>query len=152
RGPHAAGRPDPDPGPAGPDRPAGLLAVQELAAAPQAPVFGRIGRLVGRRPALVAVASGAIVLALAAGTLGFRQNYDFVSQLPSHTQARRPFADLQSGFPAGALNPTQVYVRGDQPLDEAALAQLGARLQQGEGGGQVQAPQLHPDRRGGGGG
>jgi putative drug exporter of the RND superfamily len=114
---------------------------------PQAPVFGRLGRLVGRRPALVAVASGAIVLALAAGALGFRQNYDFVSQLPSDTESRRAFADLQSGFPAGALNPTQVYVRGDQPLDEAALAQLGARLQQVEGVGQVQPPQLSPDRR-----
>jgi putative drug exporter of the RND superfamily len=68
---------------------------------PQAPVFGRIGRLVGRRPALVAAASGAIVLALAAGALGFRQNYDFVSQLPSDTESRRAFADLQSGFPAG---------------------------------------------------
>jgi RND superfamily putative drug exporter len=114
---------------------------------PQAPVFGRLGRLVARRPVLVALVSGAIVLALAAGTLGFKQNYDFVSQLPSDTESRRAFTDLQSGFPAGALNPTQVYVRGDQPLDEAALVQLGTRLRRVEGVGQVQPPQLSPDRR-----
>jgi putative drug exporter of the RND superfamily len=114
---------------------------------PRAPVFARLGGLVARRPVLVALASGAVVVALAAGTLGFRQNYDFVSQLPSDTESRKAFADLQSGFPAGALNPTQVYVRGDQPLDTAALAQLGARLQQVPGVGQVQPPQLSPDRR-----
>ena len=114
---------------------------------PKASVFGRLGGLVARRPLLVALASGAVVVALAAGTLGFRQNYDFVSQLPSDTESRRAFTDLQSGFPAGALNPTQVFVRGDQPLDEAAVAQLGAALQQVEGVGQVLPPQLSPDRR-----
>jgi putative drug exporter of the RND superfamily len=114
---------------------------------PRAPVFARLGGLVARRPALVALVSGAVVVALAAGTLGFRQNYDFVSQLPSDTESRKAFDDLQSGFPAGALNPTQVYVRADQPLEEAALAQLGARLQQVQGVGQVQPPQLSPDRR-----
>ena len=114
---------------------------------PKASVFGRLGRLVARRPVLVALVSGAVVVALAAGTFGFRQNYDFVSQLPSDTESRRAFTDLQSGFPAGALNPTQVFVRGDQPLDQAALAQLGAALQQVEGVGQVQPPQLSPDRR-----
>ena len=92
---------------------------------PGRPTFGRLGRLVGRRPVLVALVSGAVVVALAAGTLGFRQNYDFVSQLPSDTESRRAFVDLQSGFPAGALNPTQVFVRGDQPLDEAALRSWG---------------------------
>jgi RND superfamily putative drug exporter len=114
---------------------------------PRAPVFARLGVLVARRPVLVALVSGAVVVALAAGTLGFRQNYDFVSQLPSDTESRKAFADLQSGFPAGALNPTQVYVRGDQPLDTAALARLGAGLEQVQGVGQVQPPQLSPDRR-----
>ena len=114
---------------------------------PKATTFGRLGRLVGRRPVLVALVSGAVVVALAAGTLGFRQNYDFVSQLPTDTESRRAFDDLQTGFPAGALNPTQVFVRGDQPLDEATLQQLGGRLQQVEGVGQVLPPQLSPDRR-----
>jgi RND superfamily putative drug exporter len=114
---------------------------------PKASLFGRLGRLVARRPALVALASGTVVLVLAAGTLGFRQNYDFVSQLPSDTESRRAFADLQSGFPAGALNPTQVLVRGDQPLEAAVLRQLAGRLQQADGVGQVLPPQLSPDRR-----
>jgi len=114
---------------------------------PRASVFGRLGRLVARRPALVALASGAMVVALASGTLGFRQNYDFVSQLPSDTESRRAFTDLQSGFPAGTLNPTQVFVRGDQPLDKATLQRLGASLQRVEGVGQILPPQLSPDRR-----
>jgi RND superfamily putative drug exporter len=113
---------------------------------PKATTFGRLGRLVGRRPVLVVLVSGAVVVALAAGTLGFRQNYDFVSQLPSDTESRRAFADLQSGFPAGALNPTQVFVRGDQPLDEATLQRLGASLQGVEGVGAVLPPQLSSDK------
>ena len=98
---------------------------------------------------LVALVSGAVVVALAAGTLGFRQNYDFVSQLPSDTESRRAFVDLQSGFPAGALNPTQVFVRGDQPLDEAALRQLGASLRGVEGVGAVLPRSSAPTGRSG---
>jgi putative drug exporter of the RND superfamily len=113
---------------------------------PKMAVFGRLGGLVARRPVLVTLVSGAIVVALAAGTLGFRQNYDFVSQLPTDTESRRAFVDLQSGFPAGALNPTQVFVRGDQPLDEATLGQLGASLQGVEGVGAVLPPQLSADK------
>lgn len=90
---------------------------------PRGTAFQRLGRLTGRRPALVAVVSGGLMVLLALGMLGFRTDYDQLSQLPDTTESARGIQDLQAGFPAGALNPTMVYLRSvdGSPLDPAEL-------------------------------
>lgn len=90
---------------------------------PKGTVFQRLGRFTGRRPLVVAVASGGVMVALALGALGLKVDYDQVGQLPAGTESARALKDLQAGFPAGALNPTTVFVRSDngQRLDVAAL-------------------------------
>jgi RND superfamily putative drug exporter len=52
-----------------------------------------------------------------------RHDYDQIGQLPANTKSARALDDLQAGFPAGALNPTTVYVRANngQRLDPATL-------------------------------
>ncbi|MEO3743292.1 MMPL family transporter [Plantactinospora sp. B5E13] len=97
---------------------------------PTGTTFQRLGRLTGRRPALVAAVSGAVMVLLALGALGMRWDYDQSGQLPSDTESARGFADLQAGFPAGALNPTVVYVRAEagQRLDPTALRQYADQL------------------------
>ena len=82
-------------------------------------MFQGLGRFTGRRPAVVALASGGLMVALALGVFGMRWDYDQTGQLPSDTESARGLDDLRSGFPAGALNPTTVYVRSDsgQRLD-----------------------------------
>ncbi|MGS2619345.1 MMPL family transporter [Micromonospora sp. LZ34] len=102
---------------------------------PRGTAFQRLGRFTGRRPAVVALVSGGVMLALAAGVLGMKWDYDQTGQLPSDTESARGFEDLKSGFPAGALNPTTVYVRSDsgQRLDPAALAAYAASLKDAPG-------------------
>src|SRR5581483_4892625 len=72
--------------------------------------FQRIGAAVGRRPAVTAVASGVVLLALAAGVLAFKADYDFTAGFPTTTESAKATKDLQRGFPQGALNPTEAYL------------------------------------------
>src|SRR5262249_33427179 len=44
---------------------------------PKGTLAARLGRLVGRRPVAVALASGGVLVALGAGTLAFKADYDF---------------------------------------------------------------------------
>jgi RND superfamily putative drug exporter len=98
-------------------------------------VFQRLGRFTGRRPGVVALVSGGLMVVLALGALGMKFNYDQNSQLPEGTESTQGIQDLQAGFPSGALNPTTVYVRSDsgQRLDQATLEQFATRLQQAPG-------------------
>ncbi|HZD67347.1 MAG TPA: MMPL family transporter [Actinomycetes bacterium] len=107
----------------------------------------RAGNLVGRRPAVVALGAGAVMVALALGVLGFVGNYDFSQSLPDDTESARAFRDLQRGFPAGALEPTNVYLRSDsgQRLDQATVQRFARLLGTVPGVGSAQPPQLSSD-------
>ncbi|GAA4703149.1 MMPL family transporter [Phytohabitans rumicis] len=109
--------------------------------APRGSVMQAVGRFVGRRPAVVALASGGLMVALALGSLAMQTDYDQTAQLPEDTESSQGFRDLQAGFPPGALNPTTVYVRSDsgQRLDQAALDQYANKLKEVPGVGQVMA-------------
>jgi RND superfamily putative drug exporter len=96
--------------------------------APDRSRFAALGRLVARRPVAVLVASLAVLGALGAGALSFKADYDPIAQLPSSTEATRAFHDLRLGFPAGTLNPTNVYLHADQPLSQPQIAAFTARL------------------------
>jgi RND superfamily putative drug exporter len=106
---------------------------------PKGSAFQGIGRFVGRRPAVVALVSGGVMVVLALGSLGMKADYDQTAQLPEDTESSQGFRDLQSGFPAGALNPTTVYVRSDggQQLDAAALEGFAQQLKQVPGVGAI---------------
>lgn len=89
---------------------------------PKGTTFQRLGRFTGRRPGVVAIASGGVMVALALGMIGFNTDYDQTGQLPSDTESARGLEYMKSGFPPGALNPTSVYVRADSgTLDQSAL-------------------------------
>ncbi|MGC4755554.1 MMPL family transporter [Micromonospora trifolii] len=106
---------------------------------PRGSVFQRLGRFTGRRPAVVALASGGVMVALALGVFGLKVDYDQVAQLPANTESARALDDLKTGFPAGALNPTTVYVRADngQRLDPATLTGYAQALAQVPGVGSL---------------
>jgi putative drug exporter of the RND superfamily len=104
---------------------------------PRGSTFQRLGRFTARRPAIVALASAGVMVALALGMLGFKTNYDQSAQLPGGTESARGVEDLQSGFPVGALSPTSVFVRGDGKLDKAELESFAAELQRVPGVGGV---------------
>ncbi|HEU5473809.1 MAG TPA: MMPL family transporter [Actinophytocola sp.] len=116
---------------------------------PKGTMFQRLGKLTGRRPGLVALASGGLMIVLALGMLGFKTDYDQSSQLPSGTESAEGLADLQSGFPAGALNPTSVFLRSDtgQALDTGAVQGFAGKLTAVAGiGGVMPGPDGSPAR------
>ncbi|TWD73432.1 RND superfamily putative drug exporter [Kribbella amoyensis] len=106
---------------------------------PKGAMFKRFGRFTAKRPAVVAILSGGLMVALALGALGMKVDYDAFSQLPDNTESSRAVKDLQAGFPAGALNPTTVYVRSTDgtPLDPAELTAYAGKLAKVEGVGAV---------------
>jgi RND superfamily putative drug exporter len=89
---------------------------------PKGTTFQRLGRFTGRRPGVVALVSGGVMVLLALGMFGFNTDYDQTGQLPSDTESARGLDYMQGGFPPGALQPTSVYVRADSgELDQAAM-------------------------------
>ncbi|MDI2130429.1 MMPL family transporter [Yinghuangia seranimata] len=108
---------------------------------PEGTTFAKLGALTGRKPVAVAVVSGVIMVALASGLLGFKADYDQIGQLPSNTESAKAMKDMQSGFPAGMLNPTQVYVssKTDQPLDHEVVDAYADSLGKADGVGAVKA-------------
>lgn len=113
---------------------------------PKGTVFQRLGKFTGRRPGVVAIASGGVMVALALGMLGFNTDYDQTGQLPSDTESARGLEYMAAGFPSGALNPTSVYVKADSgSLDEQALATYARKLQDVPGiGGVMPSPTGQP--------
>ncbi len=96
---------------------------------PKGTTFQRLGRFTARRPVVVAVASGGVMVALALGMLGFNTNYDQNAQLPSGTESSRGLEYMESGFPAGALSPTSVFLEaGNGQIDQGSLEAYAKRL------------------------
>jgi putative drug exporter of the RND superfamily len=110
--------------------------------------FARVGRFVARRPVAVVVASVALLGGLAAGALAYHPDYDPIGQLPEKTAATRAYADLKEGFPPGALNPTDVYLRSSgAPLDQATVAAFVGRLSAVPGVAGPMPPRVSADGR-----
>ena len=87
-------------------------------------IYGRIGAVVLRRPRLALAATSGVLALLILGLLVFRPNYDQLASLPADTESVRSFELLRSGFAAGELSPTRVYVSlppGEQVLGEEGV-------------------------------
>jgi RND superfamily putative drug exporter len=110
---------------------------------PKATLARRLGGVLGRRPAMVAAASGLVLLALAAGVLSYRADYDFDAGFPQDTESARAAADLERAFAAGALAPTEVYLitDGGGGLSDEQIQRFVAAAGEAPGVRQVQEPQ-----------
>ncbi|MER7889276.1 MMPL family transporter [Micromonospora sp. NPDC094482] len=114
---------------------------------PKATLSHRLGTAVGRRPALVAAASGVLLVALAAGALFYKSDYDFSAGFPQDTESAKAAQDLQRGFAAGALAPTEVYLTtsNGSPLTEQQVNDFAAAVAKAPGVGQAQPPERSTD-------
>ncbi|GAA3215835.1 MMPL family transporter [Dactylosporangium siamense] len=116
---------------------------------PKATISRKLGTLVARRPALVAVVSGLVLVALAGGTLMYKADYDFSSGFPQDTESAQAQADLGRAFAAGAAQPTEVYLTttDGSPLSQQAITEFSAAAKGGPGVGQVRdaIPSSRPD-------
>jgi RND superfamily putative drug exporter len=109
--------------------------------------FAALGRLVSRRPAAVVVVSVILLAGPALGTLVFRPTYDPIGQLPSRTEARTAYEDLKRGFPAGALQPTEVYLALSRPVTPESVQAFVGRLAAVDGVATPQQPRVSADGR-----
>jgi RND superfamily putative drug exporter len=115
--------------------------------APRHTRFAALGRFVARRPAVVLALGVALLGGLAAGVSTLSADYDPIGQLPPDTESAQAFDDLQRGFPAGALQPTNVYLRADRPLTEAEVGGFAQRLAQAPGVAGPAQPRVSADGR-----
>jgi RND superfamily putative drug exporter len=116
---------------------------------PTARVATGLGRMVGRRPALVALVSGGLLVVLAVGATGFKADYDFQSSFPDNTESAQAMKDMQSAFPAGLTKPVQVYLQSEngQPIPKSAIESFRQQAGSLPGVGGVQPAQSAPGGR-----
>ncbi len=109
--------------------------------------FAAQGRLVARRPLVVAAAVGIPLIILAIVSTGYKATYNSLSELPSSTPSQQAYNLLAASFPPGALSPTQVYVVGNTPLTPTSLSTLNANLTKASGVSSVAPSQISQDTR-----
>jgi RND superfamily putative drug exporter len=100
-------------------------------------VTGRVAGLVARWPAPVAAGAVVVLAVLAVGALRYHASYD-QQPYPRGSQSAAGYRELQRGYPAGALNPTQVVITADHGSPAVAqLAGFAADLRRVPGVGRV---------------
>ncbi|MEW2625444.1 MMPL family transporter [Streptomyces sp. NPDC048106] len=110
--------------------------------------FAALGRAVRRRPALSAIASGLILLALSAGTLGYKATFDLASgSMPKTKESMVVQDEMQKAYSAGAAAPTDVYLSSTdgKPLDKSAFAGYADKLGAVDGVASARMSQLNKD-------
>jgi RND superfamily putative drug exporter len=98
---------------------------------------------VQRRPAVVAIAATAVMLALAAPALGLRLASSDAGNDPTSQTTRQAFDLLAKGFGPGFNGPLQMAVALPSAHDSAALKELTQRLSAAPGIASVATPRLN---------
>ena len=106
--------------------------------------FRAIGSALGRRPGRFVVASGGVLVALAVFAFGFHPTFDLNSGSTATTQSAVFGRVLTKGYPAGAIDPTDVYLESTTGarLSTTSLTAYGQRLAGVPGVGTVAPPRL----------
>jgi RND superfamily putative drug exporter len=101
-------------------------------------------RQVQRRPALIAIAATALMLAFAAPALGLRLASSDAGNDPASQTTRHAYDLLAKGFGPGFNGPLQLAVALPAAHDAAALKQMTAAVSSTHGVASVDAPRLNP--------
>ena len=79
--------------------------------------FAAVGRSLGRRPALYAGVTGGVLVVLAIFALGFHPNFDLAGGSTAKSSESTVWqAELLKSLPAGATEPSDVYLRSCKEL------------------------------------
>ncbi|MEZ0067667.1 RND superfamily putative drug exporter [Streptacidiphilus sp. MAP12-20] len=96
---------------------------------PKSTRFAAVGNTVKRRPALVAVISGVLMVALALVATSYKASFDFASGSMPKTKESMVVQDtITKEYSAGAATPTEVFVTGSSALDHSAVDALAQKL------------------------
>ncbi|HEU5353946.1 MAG TPA: MMPL family transporter, partial [Actinocrinis sp.] len=114
---------------------------------PRAARFAAIGASMGRRPARFAAVSGIVMVALAIAAFSFKPTFDLSSGSTSSASESTVWqTELLRGEPAGATQPTQVYLKSDNSsqLTAGELTEYRSKLAAVPGVGAVSAALPNP--------
>ncbi|MEX2193960.1 MAG: MMPL family transporter [Thermoleophilaceae bacterium] len=133
--PEAAERPQPQLLPGLGPLPEGLRTSAESAGVvgEREGIWGRIGARVVRRPVVAVAVSAALLGAGALGLLGYGLEVDQIDEFREDTASTEGYDLLRTGFPEGALVPTNVLVDNEDGPPDAAVAQLRSEIGEIEG-------------------
>ncbi|WP_042423344.1 MMPL family transporter [Streptacidiphilus anmyonensis] len=96
---------------------------------PEGSRFAAVGNTVKRRPALVAVVSGVLMVAIALVATTYKASFDFASgSMPKTVESMVVQDTIAKAYSAGAATPTDVFVTSSTPLDQSAVQGLASKL------------------------
>ncbi|MFE2408685.1 MMPL family transporter [Kitasatospora sp. NPDC059408] len=93
--------------------------------------FAALGRMTGKKPGLVALVSGGVLVVLALAGLNYNGTYDLAgSSMPKNKESMVVQDKLMTAFSAGAADPSHVYLTSTNgaKLSDAALKDFAGRL------------------------
>jgi putative drug exporter of the RND superfamily len=114
---------------------------------PKGALFAGLGRGLGRRPAMVAAASGGLLIVLGVFAIGFNPTFDLTSGSTSDTSESTTYSkELLKGLPAGVTQPSDVLLQSPSPLSKTQLDTYRTELTRVHGVGEVSEPALSQDK------
>ncbi|MFI9360758.1 MMPL family transporter [Kitasatospora sp. NPDC053057] len=105
--------------------------------------FTALGRVVEKRPALTAIASGGVLIALTLGALGYNGLFDMTSgSMPKEKESMVVQDKMSTAFSKGAASPSQVFLSSTdgKKLDPASFQAYADKLHGVAGVAQVFPP------------
>jgi RND superfamily putative drug exporter len=113
--------------------------------APEGTFGKKVADRLVRHPIQTALASLAVLCALAVGVTSLTPSYDQLTAIKSSKEASSAYEDLKQSFPPGAIDPTKVIVTGNNKLSAAKLDGLRTNLKNVHGVGSVGSPEMSKD-------
>ncbi|NUS73934.1 MAG: MMPL family transporter [Corynebacteriales bacterium] len=110
---------------------------------PKHGISTKIGKALSRKPAIFAAVSALILIVLGVGMFQFKPSYEMAAA-PKDTDSYLGMEDMKKGFPPGAFDATQVYIRSEngEKLSDEDINQVATALDGAEGVGDV--PEFNP--------
>jgi RND superfamily putative drug exporter len=114
----------------------------ELTSSDESPGWSRWARTIRERPALIAVAATALMLALAVPFFSMRLGSADAGSDPASSTTRKAYDLLAKGFGPGYNGPLQLVAQVDNPAQQAAFTKVTAAVAQTNGVVRVTAPKV----------
>jgi len=92
--------------------------------APEGSGYKRLGRLVGRRPGLVAVCATLVLLGFSTGYPQLSKSFDMTGSLPQNTESVQAQNTITKLYSAGVTTPAQVFMTSSSALSDAQVAKV----------------------------
>ena len=76
-------------------------------------LYGRIGKIVLKKPIFTLVATIITLGVMIFGVFGSQKSFDQLDSLPKDTESVRSFELLREGFSPGRLSPTNIFIENE---------------------------------------